>query len=257
MPPPPPVQREAVSGSIVTVLAALAARSGWSTLAVRTKMRAVPALTWLRLRVRLAAAGDEGWQPLNILIIIVLKVLLARLTVLRLGRLMVLFARLEGLLSRLSRRKRFAAHGRLLVVVVVSVVASVTARIAALLLLIIGLALPKLFLRRRDQAKVMFGVLIVILGCNRVTGTLRIAGELKIFFGDVRCRSPNFYVRPVGLVHTRQRILMVMAAAFAVTTSHALVLSVSHDLLIRQPPHFRQRGYCRFRRTEWDSCVKR
>jgi len=242
MPPSPAMQWEAVRRAVVTVLAAGPAGPA---LAIRTEMGAVAALTLLRLRVRLAAAGDERWQPLDILIIIILEVLLAQLPVLRL--LVVLLARIEGLrLSRFARCKRFAAHGWLFAVVVVSVVAKIAARIAALLLLIIGLTLPKLLLRSRNQAKVMFGVLIVILGCDRIAGTLRIAGKLKIFFGDVRCRSPNFYVRSIGLVHTRQRILMMMMAAFTVATSHALVLTVSHDLLFRQPPYFRQRGYCRF-----------
>jgi hypothetical protein len=31
---------------------------------------------------------------------------------------------------------------------------------------------------------------------------LRVAGKLEIFFGDVRSCSANFYVRPVGLVHS-------------------------------------------------------
>jgi len=227
-----PVQRKAIRRAVVAVLAVRAARSGRPSLAVCTVVGAVAALTLLRLRVwLLAPAGDERWQPLDILIVI-LEVLLARLTMLRLRLLVGLLARIEGLLAR---RKRFATHGRLLVVVFVSVVAKIAALIAALRLLIIGLALPKLLLRRGDQAKVMFGVLIVIFGCNRIAGTLRVPGELKIFFGDVRGRTPNFDVRPVGLVHTRQWILMVMMTAFAVAASHALVLTISHDLIPPTP----------------------
>jgi hypothetical protein len=90
MPAPSTVQREAVSRSIVTVLAARAAWTVWSALAVRTIMRAVAALALLRLRVRLAAAGDERWQPLDVLFIIILEMLLARLTLLRVRLLVVL-----------------------------------------------------------------------------------------------------------------------------------------------------------------------
>jgi hypothetical protein len=70
---------------------------------------------------------------------------------------------------------------------------------------------------------------------------LRIAGELEVFLGNVRCIAPDLQVRSVGLVHARQWILvmvmmMTTATTFtAVATPHALVLTVSHDLLFRQP----------------------
>jgi hypothetical protein len=32
---------------------------------------------------------------------------------------------------------------------------------------------------------------------------LRIAGKLKVLFGDMGRRTANFYVRPAGLVHSR------------------------------------------------------
>jgi hypothetical protein len=83
----------------------------------------------------------------------------------------------------------------------------------------------------------MFGVLIVVLGRDRIAGTLRVARQLEIFLGNVGGRSPDFHVRSVGLVHARQWIL-VMMTTFAVATPHALILTVSHDLLFRQPPSF-------------------
>ena len=55
----------------------------------------------------------------------------------------------------------------------------------------------------------MFGVLIVVFGGDGVAGALRIAGKLEIFLGDVGCRAPNFHVRSIGLVHARQRILVM------------------------------------------------
>ena len=129
----------------------------------------------------------------------------ARVSLLRLFLRLLLLARIERL--RFARRERFAARKaarrrrRTLV-----------GKIAALIagLLIIRLALSKLLLRCRDQAEVMFRVLIVVFGRDRVTGALRITGQLQIFFSNVRCRSSNFYVRPIGLVYTRQWILMML-----------------------------------------------
>ena len=127
--------------------------------------------------------------------------LLARLAVLRLCLRLMLIARIKGL--RFARRERLAADGRLVAVaIVVAVIGKIGALIAAALL-VEWLALTKLLLRRGDQAEVMFGMLIIVFRCDRVPGTLRIAGKLEIFFRDVRRRSPNFHVRSVGLVHAR------------------------------------------------------
>ena len=152
--------------------------------------------------------------------------LLPRLVTLRL-RLMLL-TRIERL--RLARRKRLAADRGLVVAVVKTVGAT---HLTGLLLLVIGLALTELFLRGSDQAKIMLGVLIVIFRGDRISGALRVTGQLKIFLGNVRRRSPNLHVLPVGLVHARQRILVM--TALAVATAHSLILTVSHDLLFRQP----------------------
>jgi hypothetical protein len=172
------------------------------------------------------------------LLLVVLWLVLLRLVMLRLVllRLMVLLLRVE----RLLRRVWLTTHLRLVVALVIVVVGEVVVRRAAAtrLLLEIRLGLAKLFLRGGDQAEIMLGVLIIIFAGNRIAGALRVAGELEIFFGDVRRRSPDFYVLPVGLVHSRQRILMMMmmATTFAtIATAHAFVLTVSHDLLFRQP----------------------
>ncbi len=148
---------------------------------------------------------------------------------------LLLLARIERLL--LAWRVRLAADNRLLVLVVVECVVRGIAAHFARLLLEIGLTLPQVFLGGRDQAEIMLGVLVVVLGGDWVAGTLRVTGELEVFLGNVGCRAPNFHVRSVGLVHARQWIL-VMMTTFAVATPHALVLTVSHDLLFRQPPSF-------------------
>ena len=177
-----------------------------------------------------------------------LKMLLLRLVLLRLMglvrlvllvvlRLMVLL-RLAGVERLGLRGIGLAAHLRLLgLAVVVAIVGGVAARLAARLLLVIGLALAQLFLGGGDQAEIMFGVLIVIFSGDRVPGALRVAGELQIFFRDVGRRSPDLYVLPVRLVNARQRILvmMMMTTLAAIATAHALVLTVSHGSMFQQP----------------------
>ena len=182
----PPVQRKAVGLSVKAV------RAIWA-------IRTVAALPLLRRLLRLSA-GDEGRQPFDVLLALLQEVRRAGLRVLRLHLRVLLLARIERLL--LSRRKRFAADRRLLVVaVVVAVVGKIAARLA--LLLVIGLALAELFLGGSDQAKVVLRVLVVVFRGDRVAGTLRVARKLKIFFGDVGRRSPDLHVRSVGLVHAR------------------------------------------------------
>ena len=160
----------------------------------------------------------------------------SRLGRLRLALLVLLLARVERLL-RVARSKWLALANILLVVaVVVTLFGSIDAGVAAGLLLIIRLALTELLLSRCDQTKVMLCVLIIIFRCNRITRTLRIASELKILFGDMRRRTANFHVRSVGLKNPGQWILMVMvAAAFTITTPHALILTVSHGSLFANP----------------------
>jgi hypothetical protein len=52
----------------------------------------------------------------------------------------------------------------------------------------------------------------------------------------MRRRTTNFHVRSVGLKNPGQWILMmVVAAAFTITTAHALVLTVSHGSLFANP----------------------
>src|SRR6202035_4884783 len=55
-------------------------------------------------------------------------------------------------------------------------------------------------------------------------GTLRIARELKIFFGNVRRGAADLDVGAVRFEHPGHRIL-----ALAVASAHPLVLTVSHD----------------------------
>jgi hypothetical protein len=215
-------------------------------------------LPLLRRRLRLAA-GNEGRQPFDVFVVRRLEVLLPGLIVLRLlmwllvllrllvvlrlllVRLLVLLRRLlfALIVGLLLWRERLAANGRLVVIAVVKRVVGIIAALLRLLLIEGRLGLPQVLLRGGDQAEIMLGVLIVVFGGDRIAGALRVAGELEIFFGNVRGIAPDLHVRSVGLVHARQWILVVvmMVTTFtAVATPHALVLTVSHDVLFRQPP---------------------
>ncbi len=123
---------------------------------------------------------------LRLVLRLMLRLVLLRLIVLGLMllRLMVLLlARVKRL--RLARRERFA-NLRLVVVVVVIVGEIVAvAHAAAGLLLVKRLTLAKLFLGGCNQTEIMLGMLIIIFRRNRISGTLRVAGELEIFLGDV------------------------------------------------------------------------
>ena len=212
----PAMQRKAVRLGVIAV------RAAWSLARLRR----------LLLVLRLTA-GDERRQAIDTGVVGRRRRLLrARLEMLRLGLRLLRLAGVERL--RLARRERFPADVRLVVVSIIERVVRKIAAHLALLLLVIGLGLSELFLRGRDQAEIMLGMLVIVFGGDRVAGTLRVARELQVLLGDVGRRSANFHVRSVRLVHARQRILVV--TTFAVATPHALILTVSHGLLFCQPP---------------------
>ena len=191
MPPAPAVQRKAVLRSVI---------------AVRAILRPVVALLSL-LMLRLSA-GNERWQAVDVALVFRARMLRPRLLLLMLLRLkmlliVMLLARIVWL--RFARGERFATDMGLLAVAVAVIVAVIGGRahLAGWLLLIIGLTLPELLLRRSDDAEIMLSVLIIIFRCNRIPGALRVTGKLKVLFRDVGRGSANFYVRPVGLVHSR------------------------------------------------------
>ena len=99
--------------------------------------------------------------------------------------------------------------------------------------------LAELFVRRRDQAEIMLGMLEIIFRRNRVARGLRVARELKIFFRDVVRGSADLHIRAVGFVNPCQGIVaapvVIVVVIVVVAPTHALVvvmlLTVSHGLL--------------------------
>ena len=69
------------------------------------------------------------------------------------------------------------------------------------------IVLAELLLRRGDQAEIVLGVLVVVLGRDRIAGRLRIARELNVFFSNVSGVAADFHVGSVRLVDPRHRIV--------------------------------------------------
>jgi hypothetical protein len=215
--------------------------------------------------LRLPAARDECRKPADILpafmtalvgLRVGLLLMLLRLMLLRLMLLMLLrtildllitrrkrlsIARQIRLLLRLSRSVAWLVltHERLIVffVPIEGVIAGLrlatgrAALLMRLLLVVVRVLLTELFLRRGDQAEVVLGVLIIILGSHRVARPLRVTCKLNVFFRDMRSGAADFNVGTVRLVNAREGIL-----TFAVVASppHAL-LTISHDVPVRRP----------------------
>lgn len=186
MPPAPPVQRKAILLPVIAVRAVL-----------RAVLPLWPVIAVLRLLMLRLSAGDERWQAVDVALVFRTRMLRPRLKLLLI---VMLLARIVWL--RLARGERLAADMGLLTIALVVAFIRRT-HLAGRLLLVIGLTLAELFLRSSDDAEIVLGVLIIIFRCNRVPGALRVTGKLKILFGDMGRRTANFYVRPVGLVHSR------------------------------------------------------
>jgi hypothetical protein len=143
-------------------------------------------------------------------------------------------------LARPIARLVLAHKGLVVVVIAIIAVVTTTLRLSAwrtaallmrLLLVVVRVLLTKLFLRCRDQAEVVFGVLIIILGGHRVARPLRVTRELDVFFRDMRSGAPDFDVGTVRFVNAREGIL---ALAVVASPPHAL-LTVSHVVPVRRP----------------------
>jgi hypothetical protein len=190
-----------------------------TAMAASPPMHAEPILTAVtlvvtvlpRILLRLAAAGDERGQSADFLSAfmaalvgrLLIRLLLMLRTILHLliaWREWLGIARQVRLLLRFARRVAWLVltHERLGVVIVAvkSLVGVLLAGCALLLrlLVVIRVLLTELLLRGGNQTKIVLGMLIVVLGRNRITRALRVARELDIFFRDMRSGAANFDV---------------------------------------------------------------
>ena len=204
------------------------------------------ALAAIDLRLR---AGDEGWQAIDAVGDLRLGLLRLRLRlVLRLWPVLAIAAMLARLLV-------IALIG-LLVAVALAVVAHIGLRLLLLrhetgllserreavtvilafvhrhvvvgtrLLLMLRLVLPELLLGSGDEAEIVFGVLIVVLGGDRISGRARIASELDVFFGDVGSGTADLDVGSVGFVDPGHRILAAPVLIVVVIVPSLIVVVI-------------------------------
>ena len=179
----------------------------------------VTVLVLAGILLRLTTAGDECRQAADLLsaLATLIRLLLIRLLLIRL-RLMLravlhlLIARRERLgiarqirlLLRFTRsvaRLVLAHEGLGVVIIAVKSLVGILLAGGALLLLrllvVIWILLSELFLRGGNQAKIVLGMLVVVLGRNRIARTLRVSRELDIFFRYMRSGAANFDVGTV------------------------------------------------------------
>ena len=199
-----------VSTAAMTSTPAMHAKTILATVAL-----VVTVLVLAGILLRLTTAGDECRQAADLLsaLATLIRLLLIRLRLMLRAVLHLLIARRERLgiarqirlLLRLTRsvaRLVLAHEGLTVVVIAVKSLVGVLLAGGALLLLlrllvIIWILLTELFLRGGNQAKIVLGMLVVVLGRNRVARTLRVSRELDIFFRYMRSGAANFDVGTV------------------------------------------------------------
>ena len=175
----------------------------------------VTVLVLAGILLRLATAGDECRQAADLLsafLAALIWLLLIRLRLMLRAVMHLLIARRERLgiarqirlLLRFTRsvaRLVLAHEGLAVVIIAVKSLVGVLLAGGALLLLrllvVIWILLSELFLRGGNQAKIVLGMLVVVLGRNRIARTLRVARELDIFFRYMRSGAANFDVGTV------------------------------------------------------------
>jgi hypothetical protein len=215
------VQREPVGLVVVAILSVALVAVALVALVALVVLRRLPAGDEGRQAVDVAAAFRGRAALMTRLVRLVLLVLRIRLRV----------ARQIGLLAGAVR---LFAHSRRLAVVLALVEGVVAcAGHGAFGTSEVRIVLAELLLRGGDQAVVVFGVLVVVLGRDRITGRLRVARKLHVLFSDVRGVSAYFDVRAVRLVDPRHGIV-----TFTVASAHALVLTVSHDSPVCKSLHY-------------------
>jgi hypothetical protein len=174
----------------------------------------VTVLVLAGILLRLTTAGDECRQAADLLsaLATLIRLLLIRLRLMLRAVLHLLIARRERLgiarqirlllgFTRSVARLVLAHEGLGVVIIAVKSLVGILLAGGALLLLrllvVIWILLSELFLRGGNQAKIVLGMLVVVLGRNRVARTLRVSRELDIFFRYMRSGAANFDVGTV------------------------------------------------------------
>ena len=179
----------------------------------------VTVLVLAGILLRLTTAGDERRQAADLLSALATLIRLLLIRLLLIGLRLMLRAVLHLLIARRERlgiarqirlllrftrsvaRLVLAHEGLGVVIIAVKSLVGILLAGGALLLLrllvVIWILLSELFLRGGNQAKIVLGMLVVVLGRNRVARTLRVSRELDIFFRYMRSGAANFDVGTV------------------------------------------------------------
>jgi hypothetical protein len=179
----------------------------------------VTVLVLAGILLRLTTAGDERRQAADLLSALATLIRLLLIRLLLIGLRLMLRAVLHLLIARRERlgiarqirlllrftrsvaRLVLAHEGLGVVIIAVKSLVGVLLAGGALLLLrllvVVWILLTELFLRGGNQAKIVLGMLVVVLGRNRIARTLRVSRELDIFFRYMRSGAANFDVGTV------------------------------------------------------------
>ena len=115
-------------------------------------------------------------------------------------------------------------------IAIVTVVAIIAGVVLSAAVIAEGLSLAELLLGSGDDAEIVLGVLVEVFGADGISGSLRVARELQIFFGNVRGSASDLHLGSIRLIDSGYRIL-----GLAIAVPHTFVLTVSHRVPFCQP----------------------
>lgn len=153
----------------------------------------------LRAWLRLTASRDEGGKPVELTRLFDPSPLRRLMRPARIGLWLaqpvgLRFAWLVARLKRLPRTRRLALDLRLFALVHARFLASLAFGTVE------RRALPELLLGCRNQAKIVLGVLVIILGPDRVARGLSIACKLQVLLCNMVGGAPDFHIRTVRFI---------------------------------------------------------
>jgi hypothetical protein len=84
----------------------------------------------------------------------------------------------------------------------------------------------------------VFGVLVVVLGCDRVAGRARVTRQLNVFFGYVRGGAADLDIGSVRFEHPSHRVLTAPVIIVAIVVAAiVVVIPVTHPLVVLTVSH--------------------
>jgi hypothetical protein len=134
----------------------------------------------------------------------------------------------------------------ILVLIVIHIIA-VAVRTVAIIVLAAVVALEA-FLHLRlgagDDTIVMFGVLEIVLRHHTITGAMGVAGQLRVFFGDMLRRTANLHIGAGAVIAPGERIaalaveiVVIVISTAAATAAAVIVTTPSTALVLLSWPH--------------------